>query len=127
MTQPTSQEQKYAVEAFESMVRKLTTTVASMNGKKAIPTNIATAQKRLDASKVALNLLQSIWQGQTLNSTPEELKSAQATLQQIKPSIEKLLPKFAVGTAQHTIATRRLAAFALVDQYIEELLTNRQG
>lgn len=127
MTQPTFQEQKYAIEAFESMVRKLTTTVASMHEKKATPTNIATAQKRLDASKIALNLLQSIWQGQTLNSTPEELKSAQATLQQIKPSIEKLLPKFAVGTAQHTIATRRLAAFALVDQYIEELLTNRQG
>jgi hypothetical protein len=43
----------------------------------------------------------------------EELASAQAAFASMTARVEKVLPKFAAGTPQHTLAVRRIRAFEI--------------
>ena len=49
----------------------------------------------------------------------EELASAQAAFASMTARVEKVLPKFTVGTPQHTLAVRRIRAFEIAEQLIQ--------
>ena len=49
-----------------------------------------------------------------------ELAEARAFFASAAGRVEKVLPKFAAGTSQHTLATRRIKAFQLASALIEK-------
>ena len=49
----------------------------------------------------------------------EELASAQAAFASMTARVEKVLPKFAAGTPQHTLVVRRIRAFEIAEQMIQ--------
>ena len=49
----------------------------------------------------------------------EELASAQAAFASMTARVEKVLPKFAGGTSQHTLAVRRIRAFEIAEHLIQ--------
>jgi len=49
----------------------------------------------------------------------EELTQAQAAYANMIARVEKMLPKFAAGTSQHTLAVRRIRAFEIAEQLIQ--------
>ncbi len=49
----------------------------------------------------------------------EELAPAQATYASMIVCVEKIQPKFAVGTSQHTLTVRRLRAFEIAANLIQ--------
>lgn len=52
----------------------------------------------------------------------EELARAGAALASARSRVQKVLPKFAGGTPQHTLAVRRIRAFTIAAFLIQELL-----
>ena len=66
------------------------------------------------AFQIALALIRREQGAQdTLVFGNEELASAQASFVSMISRVEKILPKFAAGTPQHTLAVRRIRAFAI--------------
>ncbi|MEA4938524.1 MAG: hypothetical protein VB091_02920 [Christensenella sp.] len=49
----------------------------------------------------------------------EELAQAQAAYANMIARVEKILPKFAPGTPQHTLAVRRIRAFEIAEHLIQ--------
>jgi len=49
----------------------------------------------------------------------EELAQAQAAYMNLIARVEKVLPKFAPGTPQHTLAVRRIRAFEIAEHLIQ--------
>lgn len=49
----------------------------------------------------------------------EELAQAQAAFANLIARVEKVLPKFAPGTPQHTLAVRRIRAFEIAEHLIQ--------
>jgi hypothetical protein len=54
----------------------------------------------------------------------EQLEMAKFQLTSARQKIEKFVDKFKVGTAQHTLAIRRIDAFALAISLIEKECIN---
>ena len=76
-------------------------------------------QESIRAYKIALPLIERDSGAQeTLSFTAEELLRAQAAFSSMIARVEKVLPKFAAGTPQHTLAIRRLQAFAIAQALI---------
>lgn len=56
------------------------------------------------------------------NFTKEELEEALQALTSAISRIEKILPKFTLGTSQHTLAIRRIKAFYIASALIKREL-----
>ena len=70
--------------------------------------------ENIRAFQIALALIQREQGGQeTLTFGREELTQAQAAYANMIARVEKVLPKFAPGTPQHTLAVRRIRAFEI--------------
>ena len=71
------------------------------------------------AFQIALALIRREQGGQeTLTFGSEELAQAQAAYANMIARVEKILPKFAPGTPQHTLAIRRIRAFEIAEHLI---------
>jgi len=54
--------------------------------------------------------------------TEEELKEALGAIRSVTGRVEKVQPKFKMGTSQHTLAVRRIKAFTIATALIEREL-----
>ena len=55
----------------------------------------------------------------------EELARARVAYDSVRLRVEKILPKFAVGTPQHTLAVRRIRAFEIAAGLIQAELESK--
>lgn len=86
-----------------------------------------TAQYRLTARGIAAYSL-ALWLlarelGEASDATPyakEELEQAQEAFTFATERVQSILPKFATGTPQHTLAVRRLSAFEIARALIRQ-------
>lgn len=67
----------------------------------------------ISAYKSALELIQGVFKAENGRFSPKNanFEEEKAFFEQMIGRVEAVLPKFAVGTAQHTLAVRRIAAF----------------
>ena len=73
--------------------------------------------ENIRAFQIALSLIRREQGAQdTLAFGNEELASAQAAYASMISRVEKVLPKFAAGTPQHTLAVRRIRAFEIAER-----------
>ena len=71
------------------------------------------------AYQIALALFAQAQGGEPAPSfTAEECVRAQAAFTSMIARVEKILPKFAAGTSQHTLAVRRIRAFEIAGEMI---------
>ncbi len=84
-----------------------------------------TAQYRLTARGIAAYSLALQLIARELGESTEQLASSKESLEQAVEAfaftstrVESILPKFAAGTPQHTLAVRRLRAFAIAQELI---------
>ncbi len=76
--------------------------------------------ENIRAFQIALALIRREQGGQeTLTFGREELAQAQAAFASMIFRVEKVLPKFAAGTPQHTLAVRRIRAFETAEHLIQ--------
>ncbi|HML68846.1 MAG TPA: hypothetical protein PKA81_10675 [Clostridia bacterium] len=85
------------------------------------------AQQRLTARGIAAYSLALLLIARELGETQESIASSHEELEQALEAfafatirVESILPKFAVGTPQHTLAVRRLRAFAIAQVLINQ-------
>jgi hypothetical protein len=72
------------------------------------------------AYQIALALIAQAQGAESAPSfTAEECVRAQAAFAAMIARVEKVLPKFAAGTSQHTLAVRRIRAFEIAGQMIQ--------
>ena len=93
-----------------------------------------TAQYRLTARGIAAYslALQLIAREQgdsaeKVNFSQESLDEAREAFAFAATRVESVLPKFAAGTPQHTLAVRRLRAFAIAQELIRWEATREEG
>ena len=72
------------------------------------------------AFQIALALIRREQGGQeAFNFTKDELSRARAAFESARHRVQKVLPKFALGTPQHTLAVRRIRAFEIAEHLIQ--------
>ena len=72
------------------------------------------------AYQIALLLIErDLGAQETLSFSAEELLRAQTVFSSLIARVEKILPKFAAGTPQHTLAVRRIRAFEIAGELIK--------
>ena len=75
------------------------------------------------AYQIALLLIEyDLGAQETLSFSAEELLCAQTAFSSLIARVEKILPKFAPGTPQHTLAVRRIRAFEIAGELINQQL-----
>lgn len=116
MEQVTEQQRSAALRAITSALSK---------SEKALPKltpgtfQHTTTAQGIAAYNIAIALLQP-GPPQGGPYTRQQLEAALGHFAGASARVEKVLPKFAPGSPQHTLATRRLAAFALAARLIGE-------
>lgn len=112
----------------EFELREATRAISStrMKSEKAIlKLKEGTAQHRLTARGIAAYSLALLLIARELGETPDQPAFSQDELEQANEAfvfatarVESILPKFAPGTPQHTLAVRRLRAFEIAAELI---------
>ena len=85
-------------------------------------------QESIRAYQIALPLIERDlgMQATALSFSAEELLRAQTAFSSMIARVEKVLPKFAAGTPQHTLAVRRIRAFEIaVEMVLRESTSER--
>ncbi len=91
----------------------------------------ASQQYRLSAEairayQIALSLIARELDGKSApDFSKEEMQQAAKTFSVLFARVEKVLPKFAAGTPQHTLAKRRLRAFEIANLLIRAAIEHR--
>ena len=114
----------YSKEELSEAARAIDST--RMKSEKAIlKLKEGTAQYRLTARGIAAYSLALQLIARELGQSTEQLAFSKESLHQANEAfafaatrVESVLPKFAAGTPQHTLAVRRLRAFAIVQELI---------
>jgi hypothetical protein len=76
-------------------------------------------KESIRAYQIALQLIErDLGAKETLSFSAEELLCAQTAFSSMIARVEKILPKFAAGTPQHTLAVRRIRAFEIAWEMI---------
>lgn len=111
-----NEELQMSMDAIASTIRKTEKVVQTLSTKLSNHTaQINTAQQRLQAYESALVLLsEAMGKAEVSKVVKEDRLRVQELLPPIKGQVEVMLPKFKVGTAQHTLAIRRIRAFEIV-------------
>lgn len=107
-------------------------TSARMKSEKAIlKLKEGSSQYRLSAEairayQIALSLIARELDGEPApDFSKEEMQQAAKTFSAFFARVEKVLPKFAAGTPQHTLAKRRLSAFEIANLLIRAAIEHR--
>ena len=75
------------------------------------------------AYQIALLLIErDLGAQEPLSFSTEELLCAQPAFSSLIARVEKIMPKFAPGTPQHTLAVRRIRAFEIAGELINQQL-----
>ena len=81
-------------------------------------------KESIRAYQIALLLIErDLGTQKTLLFSAEELVRAQTAFSSMIARVEKILPKFAVGTPQHTLAVRRIRAFEIAGEMVKREIT----
>ncbi|AZV42962.1 hypothetical protein [Peribacillus asahii] len=107
-----------SIKSFQSTIRKLEKTLATMTQKGA---NTALVKKRLKASYIGLAMLENVWNQRLHHYTLEDLAEARNVLTGLFPSIENSYAKLKAGSPQKTLLERRIKALDLAVQAIDDL------
>ena len=78
-------------------------------------------KESIRAFQISLALIERAQGAQetTLSFNAEELSRAQTAYSSMIARVEKVLPKLAAGTPQHTLAVRRIRAFEIAGEMIQ--------
>lgn len=111
--------QDLSIKSLESTFNKLSNAYKSMteNG-----SNTTLVKRRRNAVKIGLESLKGTWNGEEFSYDEEILLTSKKVLQSIIPSIEKQIAKAKEGSAQKTLNERRLTAFKLAIESLENHL-----
>ncbi|MFJ8247476.1 hypothetical protein [Peribacillus asahii] len=107
-----------SIKSFQSTIRKLEKTLATMTQKGA---NTTLVKKRLKASYIGLTMLENVWNQRPHHYTLEDLAEARNVLTGLFPSIENSYVKLKAGSPQRTLLERRIKALELAVQAIDDL------
>ena len=106
-----------SIKSFQSTIRKLEKTLATMTQKGA---NTTLVKKRLKASYIGLSILENVWNQRPHHYTLEDLAEARNVLTGLFPSIENSYAKLKAGSPQRTLLERRIKALELAVQAIDD-------
>ncbi|MBU7592774.1 hypothetical protein [Metabacillus halosaccharovorans] len=106
------------IKSFQSTIRKLEKTLATMKEKGA---NTNLVKKRLKASYIGLAILENVWNQKPHQFTLEDVAEARDVLTGLFPSIENSYAKLKAGSSQRTLLERRIKAMELAIQAIDNL------
>jgi hypothetical protein len=106
-----------SIKSFQSTIRKSENALDQMMEKGA---NTSLIRKRLKALHIGLAMLENAWYQKPHPYTPEELTEARQVLTGLLPSIEKIYAKSKEGSPQKTLLERRIQAFNLAVQAIDD-------
>lgn len=107
-----------SIKSFQSTIRKLENSLATMTQK---GSNTTLVKKRLKASDVGLAMLENVWHQSPHHYTQENLTEARHVLVGLFPSIENSYAKLKAGSSQRTLLERRMKALALAVQAIDDI------
>lgn len=105
------------IKSFQSTIRKLEKTLATMKEKGA---NTNLVKKRLKASYIGLAILENVWNQIPHQFTLEDVAEARDVLTGLFPSIENSYAKLKAGSSQRTLLERRIKAIELAIKAIDE-------
>lgn len=106
-----------SIKSFQSSIRKSEKALEQMIQKGA---NTTLVKKRLKALHIGLAMLESVWNQKPHHYTQEDLAEARTILTGLFPSIENIYVKLKAGTPQRTLLERRIKAFELAAQAIDD-------
>ncbi|WP_318617531.1 hypothetical protein [Sporosarcina sp. YIM B06819] len=106
-----------SIKSFQSTIRKLEKTLATMTQKGA---NTTLVNKRLKASCIGLAMLENVWNQSPHQYTEEDIAEARNVLTGLFPSIENSYTKLKAGSPQRTLLERRIKALELAIQAIDD-------
>jgi uncharacterized protein YukE len=110
--------QRQSIKAFQSVIRKSKNALQNMVEKGA---NTSVIEKRLHAFIVSLDILEHTWNGkEDQHYDSLEISEVRQVILNLLPSIERMMGKSATGTPQYTLLERRIRAFQLAVQAMEQ-------
>lgn len=107
-----------SIKSFQSTISKTEKALAQMTEKGA---NTALIKKRLKAFYIGLAILEHHWNQKPHHYTQEDLAEARNVLTGLFPSIKSIYAKSKTGSPQRTLLERRMKAFELAIQGIDDL------
>jgi len=107
-----------SIKSFQSSIRKSEKALTQMMQKGANTTLIRT---RLKALRIGLAMLEYVWNQRPHHYNLKELAETRYVLNGLLPSIESIWAKSKVGSSQKTLLERRIKAFKLAVQAIDDI------
>jgi len=117
MESTTPAQQTESIRSFESTIRKCETALAQMTEKRS---NTTLLEKRLNALKIGLAILENVWHKQPFDCSPQEIRESQEVLSGLLPPIERSYAKSKDGSPQKTLLERRLKSIKLAIEAIDD-------
>ncbi|QOS79083.1 hypothetical protein JNUCC31_31245 [Paenibacillus sp. JNUCC31] len=108
-------------QAFQSVIRKSENALANMAQK---GSNTTLLDKRLKALYIGLAMLEAAWNLKPHHYSEADLTEARHVLTGLFPLLEKMEGKSKMGSPQKTLIERRIKAFELAVQAMDELVKN---
>ncbi|MDQ0428604.1 putative site-specific integrase-resolvase [Planomicrobium stackebrandtii] len=109
-----------SIESFQSTIRKLEKALAQMIEKGASTSLI---EKRLQALRIGLAVLERVWHEQPHPYSQEELAKTREVLAGLLPSIESMCAKSKSGSPQRTLLEKRIRSLELAIKAIAGIFT----
>jgi hypothetical protein len=109
-----------SLKAFQSAIRKSENALENMAQK---GSNTTLIKKRLHALQAGLALLESAWEQRPHDYNREELIEARGVLVGLFPSLQGMYEKAKAGGPQKTLIERRIKAFELAAEAIDDFNT----
>lgn len=117
MKSTTPAQQTESIQSFESTIRKCEAALAQMSAK---GSNTTLLEKRLNALKIGLAILENVWHEELFDCSLQELTESKEVLSDLLLSIEKSYAKSKDGSPQKTLLERRIKSVKLAIQAMDE-------
>ncbi|WP_339843947.1 hypothetical protein MKY42_18975 [Paenibacillus sp. FSL W7-1088] len=122
MENVSEEEKLLSIQAFQSTIRKSENALTNLTQK---GNNTTLLNKRLNALNIGLAMLETVWNQEAHQYTKEELAEARNVLNGLFPSLENSYSKSKAGSPQKTLLRRRIKAFELAVQAMDDHLANK--
>lgn len=114
-----NEDKSESLKAFQSTIRKCENALAKMTKNEA---NTTLLEKRLTALNIGLAMLEAAWHLRTHRYTEADITEARHVMTGLFPSLEKINAKLKAGSPQKTLIERRIKAFQLAIQAMDDLV-----
>ncbi|WP_440119453.1 hypothetical protein [Paenibacillus sp. QZ-Y1] len=118
MENVSNEDKTETLKAFQSTIRKCENALANMTKKGA---NTTLLEKRLTALNIGLVMLEAAWNLRSHDYNEADLTEARHVLTGLFPSLENMNAKSKAGSPQKTLIERRIKAFQLAIQAMDDL------